>query len=306
MTKTPLVSIIVGFFNAERFIEETIESVFSQTLSDWELILIDDGSTDRSSAIVQQYASKNRDRVYCLTHRGRQNRGVCASRNLALSQARGTFIAVLDSDDVWLPNKLEEQVEVLEQNPHVGMVFGASRYWRRWNASGARAGSDYTPELGIETDAIHEPPSLLRRCHPLGRATAPCPSDLLLRRDVLLAVKGFEEEFTGIYQMYEDQAFLAKVYMSTPVFASARTWTKYRLHEDSCCYRVEASGEERKVRLYYLNWLSNYLRACRFQDKDIQRALSRAMIIARYPLINKLVNFPGKLKEIVKNITRPS
>jgi glycosyltransferase involved in cell wall biosynthesis len=301
MIKTPLVSILVGFFNSEQFIEETIVSVFSQTLDDWELILVDDGSSDGSSAIAQHYAAENPGKVRYFTHEGHRNRGVCASRNLALRQARGQFIAILDADDVWLPKKLAEQVEVLEEHPQVGMVFGAARYWREWTAAATGSGGDYTPALGVEIDTIHEPPSLLRRCHPLGRAIAPSPSDLLLRKEVLLKVNGFEEEFNGIYQMYEDQAFLAKVYVSTPVFASARTWTLYRLHEGSCCYRVEASGEERKVRVFYLNWLDYYLREWKVQDKRIQRALNRASTLARYRWIYALANAPSKIKRIVKN-----
>jgi len=305
MIKTPLVSVLVGFFNAEQFIEETIASVFSQTLDDWELILVDDGSSDGSSAIAQRYAREHPDRVHYCTHEGQLNRGVCASRNLAIGRAQGRFIAILDADDVWLPEKLAEQVDVLEEHPHVGMTFGAARYWRQWNASGAPTGNDYTPSPGIEIDTVHEPPSLLRRCHPLGRAVAPCPSDLLLRREALLAVNGFEEEFSGIYQMYEDQAFLAKIYIAVPVFASAKTWTLYRLHDGSCCYRVESSGQERIVRLYYLNWLGQYLKNRQFQDKEIKRALNRATALVRYRWLYTLTNVPSKIKQIVKNIIKP-
>ncbi len=306
MTGSPLVSILVGFLDAERFIEETIASVFDQTLGDWELILVDDGSSDRSSSVAQRYAAENPERVHYLTHEGHRNRGVCASRNLALSRARGRFVAILDADDVWLPQKLAQQVEILNGHPRAGMVFGAARYWRSWDKSAAGMRRDYTPRLGIEAETIHEPPTLLRSCHPLGRAAAPCPSDLLLRKEVLLSVRGFEEAFTGIYQMYEDQAFLAKIYLSTPVFASAGTWTLYRLHEGSCCHRVGTSGQELHVRNFYLDWLDHYLRDHGNRDLRIRRALRRAQLLGRHPWADRLLSWPRQIKEMAKNLARPS
>jgi glycosyltransferase involved in cell wall biosynthesis len=304
VTKTPLVSILVGFFNAEQFIVETISSVLHQTLDDWELILVDDGSSDGGSSIAQGFARENPEKVQYVTHAGRQNRGVCASRNLALRLARGQYIAILDADDVWLPQKLAQQVELLQANPRAGMVFGAARYWRSWSKPKTDTRRDYTPSPGIPVDTIHEPPTLLRRCHPLGRATAPCPSDLLVRKDVVLSIQGFEEQFTGAYQMYEDQAFLAKVYVSTPVFASAETWTLYRLHEGSCCHRVEASGQERPVRTFYLNWLRDYLRDNGIQETKAQRALSRALLRSQHPWADRLANMPGKARQVVKSMMR--
>ncbi|HEX9877369.1 MAG TPA: glycosyltransferase [Gammaproteobacteria bacterium] len=304
MTNTPLVSILVGFFNAERFIVETISSVLHQTLDDWELILVDDGSSDGSSSIAQGLARENPEKIHYVTHEGRQNRGVCASRNLALRLARGQYIAILDADDVWLPQKLAQQVEILQANPRAGMTFGAARYWRSWSIPKTDTRRDYTPSPGIPVGTIHEPPTLLRRCHPLGRATAPCPSDLLARKDVVLSIQGFEEQFTGAYQMYEDQAFLAKVYVSTPVFASAKTWTLYRLHEGSCCHRVEASGQERHVRTFYLNWLRDYLRDNRIQETKAQRALSRALFRSQHPWADNLANMPGKVRQVVKSTMR--
>lgn len=305
MIRTPLVSILVGFLNAERFLEETIGGVFSQTFEDWELILVDDGSSDDSSRIAQRYTAEYPDKVHYLTHSGHRNLGVCASRNLALGCAQGRFIAILDADDVWLPEKLSRQVNILNDHPHVGMVCGAARYWRSWNVEESSGARDYTPRLRISTETIHVPPELLWRCHPLGRATAPCPSDMLLRREVMLSVGGFEEEFKGIYQMYEDQAFLAKIYLSTAVFVSTESWTLYRLHEDSCCHRVETSGQELHVRSYYLEWLDNYLRNNQIYDKKTRRALGRQKFLARYPWVQGLIGGPSQLKAIARSFIRP-
>src|SRR5919198_1004258 len=105
----PLVSAIIIFLNAERFIQEAIESVFAQTYDAWELLLVDDGSTDGSTAIARRYAEQHPGKVRYLEHNGHQNRGKSASRNLAIRNCTGEYIAFLDADDVWLPRKLEQQ-----------------------------------------------------------------------------------------------------------------------------------------------------------------------------------------------------
>src|SRR5262249_36292098 len=128
----PLVSIIIPFLNAEKFLQETIESVFTQTYTNWEILLVDDGSIDSSTSIAQRYAEQSPSEVRYLEHANHQNQGVCASRNLGVSKARGKYIALLDADDVWLPHKLEQQVAILESQPEAGMVYGASQYWYGW------------------------------------------------------------------------------------------------------------------------------------------------------------------------------
>ncbi len=304
MTDAPLVSVVVAFLDAERYLTETIAGVFSQTFADWELLLVDDGSSDGSRAIAERCAADNPEKVFYLIHPGRRNRGVCASRNLAMERARGRFVAILDADDVWEPEKLEQQTEILTSYPGVGMVYGTASYWRSWRETGSHRQTDYTPALGIESDRIHEPPSLLRRCFPLGRATAPCPSDMLLRRDLVRGVNGFEEAFTGAYQMYEDQAFLAKIYLSASVYASSKTWTRYRIHPDSCCYRVESSGAEPHARRYYLGWLDEYLRSNNVEDAGIHRALKRAKLLSRNPWVSRVLNAPTELKAVAKKLLR--
>jgi glycosyltransferase involved in cell wall biosynthesis len=292
MNETPLVSIVIGFYNAGKFIMEAVESVMNQSLDDWQLLLVDDGSSDASSDIAQYFSQQHPGKIHYLEHKDHCNRGVCVSRNLGISKAAGRFIAILDADDVWQPHKLAQQTAILQAHPEAGMVFGASRYWNSWTGAEADKNSDYIPRLGVTADTLYEPPALLKLCHPLGRVTAPCPSDLLLRHEIVEAVNGFEEKFTGIYQLYEDQAFLAKVYLSAPVFVSSSTWTGYRLHPDSCCYRVASSGDEPLARMFYLQWLKDYLHTNQIEDVSIHKALNTALLLQRHPLLNQLVNLP--------------
>src|SRR5437773_4242914 len=99
MTNKPLVSVIIIFLNAEKFIEEAIESVLAQTYDHWELLLVDDGSIDSSTEIALRYAEQYPGKVNYLEHEGHQNRGMSASCNLGIRNTKGEYIAFLDVDD---------------------------------------------------------------------------------------------------------------------------------------------------------------------------------------------------------------
>lgn len=107
--KKPKVSVIMPVYNSERYLRQAIESVLSQTYQDFELIIVDDGSTDNSQAIIKEYAGKDK-RIYYAFHE--ENRGVSAARNTALSMAQGEWIAIIDSDDAWHPERLEKLLKV--------------------------------------------------------------------------------------------------------------------------------------------------------------------------------------------------
>jgi glycosyltransferase involved in cell wall biosynthesis len=279
----PLVSVIIIFLNAERYISEAIESVRGQTYPHWELLLVDDGSTDSSSAIAKRNAAADPDRIRYLEHPGHINRGMPAARNLGIREAAGTLVTFLDSDDVWTPEKLHQQVAIMSSHPEIGMVCGAAKYWTSWSDPNGKH-SDRVVPTGGSQDEVSYPPSLLLQLHPLGKGAAPCPSDLMLRREILLQVQGFEEHFVGALQLYEDQAFLAKIYLTAPVYISSATWLLYRLHADSCMARVKRDGKYHVVRRYFLEWLDRYLADRCVADPAILDALRRA----RQPYENSL------------------
>jgi glycosyltransferase involved in cell wall biosynthesis len=278
----PLVSVITPVFNAERFLPEAIESVLAQTFDDWELLVVDDGSQDRSSEIARAYAAGHPRRVRYLEHPGHANRGATTSRNLGIQACAGEYIAFLDADDVWLPGKLADQLQIFATEPRVDMVCGAPQFWRSWAGQG---GADYIASPGPPRDCLVEPPALLTLNYPLGPGPAPCPSDLLLRRAAVERVGGFEEEFQGELQLYEDQAFLAKIYLTARVLMANTCWLKYRLHPESCDARVRGAGRENAVRLYFLHWLEGYLRDQGVDDRATWSALRRVRRRARHPIV---------------------
>lgn len=108
-----LVSILTPTYNAEKFIQATIESVLNQTYQNWEMILVDDGSTDQTVLIIEEFAQKDhRIKLFKLS----ENRGNGFARNAALEKAAGKYIAYLDADDLWFPEKLEKQIHFLKSN----------------------------------------------------------------------------------------------------------------------------------------------------------------------------------------------
>ena len=110
-----LVSIIMPSYNTAKFIGESIESVINQTYNKWELIIVDDCSTDNTDTVVKKYLKDNRIKYL----KNKQNSGAAISRNYALREAKGKWIAFLDSDDLWASDKLEKQIEFMKNNNYV-------------------------------------------------------------------------------------------------------------------------------------------------------------------------------------------
>lgn len=278
----PAVSVIIIFFDAERYLTEAIQSVLGQTEKDWELLLVDDGSTDASTAIARDFARRMGPKIRYIEHPNHQNRGMSATRNVGIRGSRGEWVAFLDADDVWNQDKLAQQLRLLAANPEAGLLYGSPLYWSSWSKELSRA-KDYLPGVSVASESLVHPPELMLRNYPLGDGPAPCPSDIIVNRSVLKRVAGFEETFGGIYQMYEDQAFLAKVYLTTPVFVSARCWTRYRQHPNAFCTVIRDSGQYAEVRRFFLEYLERYLREQEIDTPEIWRAIDRAWWPYRHP-----------------------
>jgi len=119
----PLVSVIIPTYNRALYLKEAIDSVLSQDFCDFELIVVDDGSTDATSDIIDSY--NGAFRYICQRHRG-----VSAARNTGISHAKGTFVAFLDSDDLWLPKKLSAQVDFFREHPEA-LICQTEEIWIR-------------------------------------------------------------------------------------------------------------------------------------------------------------------------------
>jgi glycosyltransferase involved in cell wall biosynthesis len=265
MSEHPGVSVIVAFLDAEPFLAEAIESVLAQTYPDWELVLVDDGSTDGSTAIARGYATRFSDRIRYLQHAGGANRGMSASRNAGIAAATGELLAFIDADDVWERQKLEEQVAILELHPNAAMVLGATQWWYSWADDAARR--DEVRGLGVKTEKLVPPPRLLV---PLLRNEAPTVTPALIRRSALARAGGFADGFRG---MYEDQVAFVKICVREPVFVAGECWYRWRQHPGSACAVSVRSGEYAGARARFLDWLDEYLREEGIVARDVWAAL---------------------------------
>ncbi len=280
------VSVITIFLNEHKFIQEAIESVFGQSYDNWELLLVDDGSTDGSTEIALRYAENHPGKVRYLEHEYHQNRGMSASRNLGIRHALGQYIALLDADDVWLPHKLEQQVALLASYPEAGMLYGRSKRWYSWTGTPEDLKRDSIRELGVQPDTLVNPPTLLTLFLE-NEHIYPCTCSVLVRRQVVEQVGGFEDAFRDTY---EDMVFHAKVFLNTPVFVSRECWDKYRMHPDNSWKIAEKTGQYHPVdpnpaRRAFLNWLEGYLSKQGIKDAEIEKAMHRALWPYRHPLL---------------------
>lgn len=202
-----LVSIITPTWNCGRFIAETIESVQAQTYRNWELIIVDDCSSDNTKDVVERFQKKDsRIKYHCLDH----NSGAAVARNTALRMAKGRWIAFLDSDDLWLPEKLERQINFMVEN---GFAFTYHPY--------TEMAEDGTP-LGIEVGGI-------KKAGKVALYTCCWPGCLAVMYDA---------ERVGLIQIADvkknnDSAMWMKVVRKAPLYYMPDVLAKYRRRKGS-------------------------------------------------------------------------
>ena len=280
-----LVSVIMPFLDTEQFIEEAIQSVLNQTHSEWELLLIDDGSRDGSTQIAQDYQQEQPGKIRYFTHPDGETHGASAARNVGIWQARGEYIALLDSDDVWSAEQLSQQVETLRAIPEADMVYGNTLSWYSWTKRPEDEERDAVPDLGISSDTLYAPPEILS-LHLRRRASVPCTCSMLIRRSLVEQAGGFEEEFRYIFT---DQVFYAKLFTCGTVYVVDENWGKYRRHSRSSVSLVEQRRAIPAAEFRYLEWLEQYLRKTGINDRKLWRALRGAIRPYRHPLMHRLV-----------------
>jgi glycosyltransferase involved in cell wall biosynthesis len=270
-----IVSVIICFFNAKKFLKEAIKSVFAQTYKHWELLLIDDGSTDRSTKIARQYAERYPQKVSYIEHAKHRNLGTSVSRNVGINKSNGEYIAFLDSDDVWLPQKLEEQIQIMTSHPKVAMVYGPALQWYNWSDEPVKGKSDFLQELGVKANIVIESPNLLKEFLK-NENIVPSPSGVLVRRKIICREGGFEEKFPTLF---DDQVLYVKICFVSAVFVAGKCWIKYRNHPDSLCYTAR-NGKWEYWNQRYWEWVTKYLKEKGITDTDIQTILKKKLINA--------------------------
>lgn len=221
----PLVSIITPVYNAERFLSDTIKSVQNQTYKNWEILLIDDCSKDNSAQIIKEFQKYDNRIKYIKL---KKNSGASASRNEGIRNAKGRFIAFVDSDDIWKPEKLEIQIKyMLKEN--VGFTFTSYRYMK---------------ENGELTNKIAKAPSKINYNGLLKNTIIGC-STVVIDREIVdyfemplvrrgqdtatwLQILRKEKYAYGIEQDLVNYRLVGESLSSNKIIALKRTWNTYR------------------------------------------------------------------------------
>lgn len=232
MKNHPTASIVVPAYNVEATIAETLRSLLDQTFVDFEIIVVDDGSSDQTTRIVAGFSDP---RVRLVSQR---NRGLAGAHNTGIHESRGEFIGFCDADDLWLPEKLERHIDHMRASPDVGISFSGSRMI---DQDGKPLGIDQRPKLRNLT-----PADIFKR-NPIGNGSAP-----VLRR---AALDGFA--YRPVYETERDWWFDENFRQSDDIegwlrFALTQDWkiegipgllTLYRIHTGALSANVDRQFE---------------------------------------------------------------
>lgn len=279
------ISVIIIFLDAIEYLNEAVDSVKAQTLEDWELVLVDDGSTDGSSALARELVAQDPLRMRYIDHPNHANLGMSASRNAGVEVARGSYLAFLDADDRYLPERLSSHVAILESNDRLAAVQGCLWYWKSW--AGGADEQEIAP-LGSRHGVV-QPPCLLDLLLRTLGGTAPGICSMTIRREVFLQLGGCEPAFKGLF---EDQVLWSKLYLSYPVHVTSEPAVLYRQRADSSTGRAGEAGMMAARRIY-LEWLSDYLDSLPMVPCTTQDLLAASLAEYRSPVLTALKRLPG-------------
>ena len=257
LNENPLVSVIMPAYNARAYIGQAIQSIVEQDYENWELIVVDDGSSDGTPEEAMCFGP----RVIVIKQK---NGGPAAARNKGAAAARGELLAFLDADDVWLPGKLSSQVRYLRDHPETGIVFGQ---WIRWNAN---ADGSFSAPPTVTNHSDHEtiadvsgwiyPELLLDSVVWIVSA--------MLRKHIWKELCGLDETL----RIGEDYDFFLRASRRCRIDKLRRTLALYRIHNQSTTHVVRLENYEAKVILRALDNFGPYGPDGRRTPPDVLRA----------------------------------
>ena len=295
----PEVSVVIPAYNAAAFLEEAVASVLDQTFGDFEVLVVDDGSTDGTEALARRFGRP----VRCLRQ---ENKGVAAARNRGIQAAGGRRVAFLDADDSWFAEKLERQIEALEQSPRAGVCYSA---FMHVDESGAPLGVDTRPRAGSMLE------DLLTRGNAVGSI-----SSVLCERALLDRAGGFDPSLSQCadWDMWVRLAQLTEfLYIDRPLVTYRRHGNNMSrdpglLERDSLqvlesCFSMPALPEAirgKRAAAFGRNYMvlaGTYFRAGRYGD--FTRCAARAVALDPR-LVGSLLAFPLRVAKRLRNRKR--
>lgn len=293
----PLISVIIPFLNAAPYLDETLKSVWSQEYTNWEIILVDDGSTDDSLRVIEKWIAKHPDKIFVFQHPNNANRGAAASRNLGVSKAKGKVLAFLDADDLWLPPYLKEQLKLFEKYPDVTVICEGTKYWYSWSNPQLK---DKIIFIGAPVDNVYDPPYLAKKLYPLGIGDSFCTCALMMYTDNFNRLGGFDESFVGNNQLFEDQVLFLKLCLKEKIYLSSNCNNIYRQRPNSLMHGLVSSGHYGKAQLFFLKWLEQYIDKNNIKDPQLHQLLKKAYFPYTYPLLYKVISLGSRIQRRAK------
>jgi len=261
----PKVSVQIPCYNSERYLSKTIESVLGQTFGDFEIVIINDGSSDTTENIAKNYRDTRIKYIY------QNNRGLAAARNRALSESTGEYIAFLDHDDLWLPEKLEKQIGALEANKDTAIAY--SNFYRIFpdGKKTIRFRADQ-PEGDVFERFLYS--------YPLGLLTA------VVRRS---ALDGLSARFDENLKIFEDYDIFMRILQSHKAAYLHEPLAVYRIHDSRSTIRfADQYADEYKYVIDKLkgsdpSFVRRYHRALGYVDAVIAHIRAKAAMAGRDP-----------------------
>jgi glycosyltransferase involved in cell wall biosynthesis len=222
------VSVVMAAYNAQKYIREAIESILSQKFEEFEFLIVNDGSTDSTKEILEQY---NDPRIQVFHQ---PNQGCAAARNGAIAQAKGQYIAIMDADDISLPDRLTKTVSYLDAHPEVVLVGGSCI------VKDENTGAEKVISQPTEDDVLRR--CLLRNCPFRDQAN-------LIRKDAFEKAGGYKEDHGFDYELYSRLAGMGKLAnIQEPVVVIRR--------HDGQFFRMGYTPEEHRRRRLKIRWLT--------------------------------------------------
>jgi GT2 family glycosyltransferase len=247
------VGVVIPIYNGERFLAEALESVFNQTYADYDVICVDDGSTDGSVSIIEGFGDRVRLVQQC-------NAGGCAARNEGVRRSSGPYVAFLDQDDRWYPRKLEQQVKALDANPDAVLALCNSD---RMDTEGRllQVGATVTERPGLLTE-------------PLGRLIGEdqlLSSAIMVRREAFVRAGMFDEQLHG----FEDFDLAARLRQEGRFLFIA---------EPGMCYRINQGGQSQSGGLRIIRSRERFLLKMQelYRNDPVKQELIRLMLADCY------------------------
>ena len=290
----PIVSVIIPLYNGGKFIGATLSSVLEQTYTLFEIIVIDDGSSDDGPSIVAGVSRDHPGMVRMITHSDHANHGIAASRNLGIRNAKGSLIAFIDQDDLWVPQKLEKQVNALEKFPDASLVYArtafiddegqAQKFNGRYSTYGQGISGKSQNVFGklIDEDFI---PNLT----------------VLVRKSCLERVNYLEE---GPHYEYEDWLLLSKLAYFFDFLFIPEVLASWRVHENNFSAKIFYSGQFSRAEEHCTVALFSYLLKDSAANEPAVRRYLRGRIWRLFLRAKSWGAGPQLLEEHTSNLQR--